>query len=128
MVAAQRLLSPEAAGLTLDMLKDAVRPGDAAVPRLAAEARPVAWKTGTSFSFRDAWTAGVFDHCVLVVWIGNFDGTANPAFVGRTAAAPLFFRIVDALRAREAVQGPTCFARTPALTVHRVDLCAVSEM
>jgi len=51
-------------------------------------------KTGTSYSFRDAWTAGVFDHYVLVVWVGNFDGKPNSALVGRSAAAPLFFSIV----------------------------------
>jgi penicillin-binding protein 1C len=123
-----RLVSPEAAWLTLDMLKDAPRPGALDVPRLVAEDRPVAWKTGTSFSFRDAWTAGVFDHYVLVVWIGNFNGASNPQFVGRTAAAPLFFHIIDALRAREPAPVETCFTRTPDLNLRQVDLCAVSGM
>ncbi len=122
------LLSPEASWLTLDMLKDSPRPGDPGLPRLVSEARPVAWKTGTSFSFRDAWTVGVFDHYVLVVWVGNFDGTPNPEFVGRTAAAPLFFHIVDALRAREAAPVTTCFTLTPGLNLRQVDLCAVSGM
>ncbi|MEJ0001427.1 MAG: penicillin-binding protein 1C [Verrucomicrobiota bacterium] len=122
------LLSPEAAWLTLDMLKDAPRPDEPNLPRLASEWRPVAWKTGTSFSFRDAWTAGVFDHYVLVIWVGNFDGTPNPAFVGRTAAAPLFFHIVDALRSREPAPARTCFALAPGLNLRRVDLCAVSGM
>ena len=123
-----QLLSPEAAWLTLDMLKDAPRPDEVSVPRLATEARPVAWKTGTSFSFRDAWTVGIFDHYVLVVWVGNFNGVANPEFVGRTAAAPLFFHVVDALRAREAAPAQTCFTRTPDLNLRQVDLCAVSGM
>ncbi len=122
------LMSPEASWLTLDMLKDAARPDDVTVPRLAAGAQPVAWKTGTSFSFRDAWTAGVFDNYVLVVWIGNFDGGSNPEFVGRTAAAPLFFHIVDALRARSVPPAQTCFTRTPDLNLRQVDLCAVSGM
>ena len=60
----------------------------------------MAWKTGTSWGFRDAWTAGVFGRHVLVVWVGNFDGSGNPAFVGIKTAAPLFFRIVDSLRAQ----------------------------
>jgi penicillin-binding protein 1C len=128
MDAGTELLSPEASYLTLDMLKDAVRPDGIEVPRLAAEARPVAWKTGTSFSFRDAWTAGVFDHYVLVVWIGNFDGTPNAQFVGRTASAPLFFRMVDALRACSPPPAETCFTRTPDLNLREVDLCAVSGM
>ena len=122
------LLSPEASYLTLDMLKDAPRPNDVNVPRLLSEARPVAWKTGTSFSFRDAWTAGVFDNYVLVVWVGNFDGKSNSEFVGRTAAAPLFFHIVDALRAHDPVPTQTCFTLTPGLNLREVDLCAVSGM
>ncbi|HEV3272395.1 MAG TPA: penicillin-binding protein 1C [Candidatus Methylacidiphilales bacterium] len=124
------LLSPEAAYLTLDMLKEAARPGAVDVPRLLNETRPVAWKTGTSFSYRDAWSAGVFDNCVLVVWVGNFDGTANPEFIGRTAAAPLLFRVIDALRARFPQPAPveTCFTRTPDLNLRQVDLCAVSGM
>jgi penicillin-binding protein 1C len=123
-----QLLSPEASYLTLDMLKDAVRPDAVNVPRLLTEARPVAWKTGTSFSYRDAWSAGVFDNYVLVVWVGNFDGTENPEFVGRTAAAPLLFRVVDALHAREPAPAKTCFTRTPDLNLRQVDLCAVSGM
>jgi penicillin-binding protein 1C len=126
--AGTNLLSPEASYLTLDMLKEAVRPDAVNLPRLENEARPVAWKTGTSFSFRDAWSAGVFDHYVLVVWVGNFDGTENPAFVGRTAAAPLLFRMIDALREREPAQAETCFTRTPDLNLRQVDLCAVSGM
>ncbi len=58
---------------------------------------PVAWKTGTSWGFRDAWTAGIVGPYVLVVWIGDFRGKSNPSFVGVEAAAPLFFRIADAL-------------------------------
>jgi penicillin-binding protein 1C len=123
-----QLLSPEASYLTLDMLKDAVRPDGVNEPRLLSEARPVAWKTGTSFSYRDAWTAGVFDDYVLVVWVGNFDGTVNPDFVGRTAAAPLFFRMVDALRAHDPKPAETCFTLTPNLNLRQVDLCAVSGM
>ncbi len=83
--------------MTLDMLRSAPRPDDAFAQRRSSV--PVAWKTGTSWGFRDAWTAGVFGPYVLVVWVGNFDGSGNPAFVGVQAAAPLFFRIVDAIGA-----------------------------
>jgi len=122
------LLSPEASYLTLDMLKDAARPDAVNVPALVNALRPVAWKTGTSFSYRDAWCAGVFDNYVLVVWVGNFDGTANPLFVGRTAAAPLLFSMVDALRARQPGPAETCFTRTPDLNLRQVNICAVSGM
>jgi penicillin-binding protein 1C len=89
----QQLLSPESAYVTSRMLETNPRP-DTSQPA----SPPVAWKTGTSWGFRDAWTAGVFDRHVLVVWVGNFDGSSNAAFIGVTAAAPLFFDIVDALR------------------------------
>jgi penicillin-binding protein 1C len=120
------LLSPEASWLTLDILKDAPPPGDSSFSPLRRDGRPVAWKTGTSFSYRDAWTAGVFDHDVLVVWVGNFNGAANSQFVGRTAAAPLFFSIVGALRALETAPEQTCFDLAPGLNLRRVDLCAAS--
>ncbi len=70
----------------------------------------------------------MFDRYVLVVWVGNFDGAPNPLFVGRTAAAPLLFSIVDALRAREKPPAETCFTLTPDLNLRQVDLCAVSGM
>jgi penicillin-binding protein 1C len=121
------LLSPEASWLTLDILKDAPPPGDTGFfSPLARDGRPVAWKTGTSFSYRDAWTAGVFDHDVLIVWVGNFNGASNSQFVGRSAAAPLFFSIVNALRAREPAPARTCLDLTPDLNLRRVNLCAVS--
>jgi penicillin-binding protein 1C len=121
-----RLLSPEASWLTLDILKDAPPPGDASFSSLSRDGRPVAWKTGTSFSFRDAWTAGVFDQDVLVVWVGNFNGAANSQFVGRSAAAPLFFSIVNALRTGRPAPATTCFDLTPDLNLQRVNLCAAS--
>jgi penicillin-binding protein 1C len=91
-----RLISEEASFVTLDMLSRNPRPdGDGMVP--VRTRWPVAWKTGTSWGFRDAWSAGVAGPYVLVVWIGDFRGQGNPAFIGVDAAAPLFFRIVDAL-------------------------------
>jgi penicillin-binding protein 1C len=93
------VLSPEASYVTLAMLKGNPRPDEvsAATPgRLA-----VYWKTGTSYGFRDAWTIGIFGPYILAVWIGNFDGEGNPAFVGVQVAAPLFFRVVDAIEAQQ---------------------------
>lgn len=65
-----------------------------------------AWKTGTSYSYKDAWTAGIFGDYVLVVWIGNFDGKSNQSFVGRTMAAPLFFRLIKALDLQNDIKNP----------------------
>ena len=118
-----RLLSEEAAFVTLEMLRRNPRPDeDGSVP---ARARwPVAWKTGTSWGFRDAWSAGLVGPYVLIVWIGNFEGQGNPAFVGVDAAAPLFFRIADALNlARPAETVPPSM---PPPGVSRVAVCADS--
>jgi penicillin-binding protein 1C len=117
------LISPEASFVALDMLRHNPRPdGDGMIPVRARW--PVAWKTGTSWGFRDAWSAGVVGPYVLVVWIGNFDGQGNPAFIGVDAAAPLFFRIADALNlAKPAEEVPAC---APPPGVSRVAVCSGS--
>ncbi|MEO7054484.1 MAG: penicillin-binding protein 1C, partial [Rhizomicrobium sp.] len=92
-----RLLSAEASFMVMDVLRQHIRPDETsgAQPLHA----PIYWKTGTSWAFRDAWTAGIFGPYVLIVWVGNFDGSGNPAFVGVDAAAPLFFEIIDGVEA-----------------------------
>jgi len=117
-----RVLSPEAAYVTLDMLKDAPRPDD--VPAATPGRLPVYWKTGTSYGFRDAWTIGIFGPYVLAVWIGNFSGEGNPAFVGVQVAAPLFFQVVDAIEAQEpSLAEPV---RSIPARLAEVDVCAAS--
>jgi len=121
-----RLLSEEASFMTLDMLRGNPRPEGEMMS--ARSGVPVAWKTGTSWGFRDAWSAGVFGPYVLVVWVGNFSGEGNPAFVGVQAAAPLFFQMVDAIAAEQ--PGPErersqTLPRIPA-RVTRVEVCAAS--
>jgi len=118
-----RLLSPEASFITLDMLRHNPRPDDDGT--IPSRLRwPVAWKTGTSWGFRDAWSAGVVGPYVLVVWIGNFDGRGNPAFIGVDAAAPLFFRIADALNLARTAEPVPPF--TPPAGVSRVAVCTGS--
>lgn len=98
-VQGKRLLSAAASFMVTDMLKKAQPPGAAFGTKPTG--LPMFWKTGTSWAFHDAWTVGGFGPYVLVVWVGNFDSTPNPAFVGIDAAAPLFFRIHDAMRAAD---------------------------
>ena len=118
-----RLVSPEAAFITLGMLRHNTRPDDDG--SLPVRGRwPVAWKTGTSWGFRDAWAAGVAGPYVLVVWIGNFAGQGNPSFVGIDAAAPLFFRISDALNLARAEQPVPPLTPPPGVT--RVTVCMES--
>ena len=114
-----QLLSPAAARIVLEMLRQTPR-SDTFSP-----ARPaVAWKTGTSWGFRDAWTAGVFGRYALVVWVGHFNGASNPALVGIDAAAPLFMRIVDALRAEGLDPGEV--ASVQPADLDRIEVCAAS--
>jgi penicillin-binding protein 1C len=116
------LLSDAAAFITLDMLSRNPRPDS----RRPASPK-VAWKTGTSWGFRDAWSVGIAGRYVLAVWVGNFDGTGNPAFVGLRAAAPLFFSLIDGLRAERLLYGldKTVPANRPA-GVKQVEVCAAS--
>jgi len=116
-----RLLSPEASFLTLEMLGNVPHPSQGG----DTTNLPVFWKTGTSNGFRDAWSVSVFDHYVLAVWMGNFDGSGNPAFIGRTCAGPLLFQIMDAMRAGGRVHGTT-HEPPPGANLKRIEFCAVS--
>jgi penicillin-binding protein 1C len=82
--ASPRLLSPVAAWYVWDILRNAPAP---------ANAKPgqIAYKTGTSYGFRDAWAVGYDGRHTVAVWVGRPDGTATPGLAGRTAAAPLLF-------------------------------------
>ncbi|QGZ64172.1 penicillin-binding protein 1C [Paraburkholderia acidisoli] len=117
----KRLLSAEASFMTMDILRQHVRPDETSYAQPSR--LPVYWKTGTSWSFRDAWTAGVFGPYVLVVWVGNFDNSSNTAFVGVDAAAPLFFQIVDSVAAQRTVAEP---ARPVPAGLKRVPICLAS--
>lgn len=123
-VQGQHLVSPAASFMVTGMLEQNPRPGAAFGTKPTG--LPVFWKTGTSWAFHDAWTAGGFGPYVLVVWVGNFDSTPNPAFVGIDAAAPLFFRIYDALRASDAELRTA--PRPPPKPLKRVRICLATGM
>ncbi len=119
----RRVFSPEACFLTLEMLGHVPRPELNCAD--SSGSAPVYWKTGTSHGFHDAWSVAVFDHYVLAVWIGNFDGRPNNSFVGRVAAAPLLFQIIDSLRAASSEPAQTHLPPADA-NLKRVEFCAVS--
>lgn len=97
-----RLLSPEAAIVALRMIR--ATPANRRIRHAnIVSGPPLYWKTGTSNGTRDAWTAGVFGPYVLVIWVGNFDNTPNPHFVGLKAAAPLFWDYADAIANMEKI-------------------------
>lgn len=122
------LLSPEASFLVIDMLQRNQRPDQFIQNQFSSSANnkkwTTAWKTGTSWGFRDAWTAGLVGHYALAVWIGNFDGKSNPAFIGIDSAAPLFFRIADALPLN--LPHDSDRNNTPPRTLKKIAVCEAS--
>lgn len=87
-----RLLGEAAAWYVGDILADAPLPeGFASLP-VALRDRRIAYKTGTSAGYRDAWAAGYSAHWTVVVWVGHADGTPRPGQLGRQAALPLMFK------------------------------------
>jgi len=82
--ARERLLSPLASWYVSDILKDAP-------PPLNARAGRFAYKTGTSYGYRDAWAVGFDGKYTVAVWVGRPDAASTPGLTGRLAAAPILF-------------------------------------
>ncbi|MBJ9974711.1 peptidoglycan glycosyltransferase PbpC [Pseudomonas sp. S75] len=100
----QRLLSPGAAWIVRRILSGQARPDRD--PRAELVPRPqLAWKTGTSYGFRDAWSVGVGPRYLIGVWIGRPDGTPVPGQFGLASAAPLMLQVHDLLSNRDRQQG-----------------------
>ena len=87
------LISPGAAYLVLEALRNVRRPGVEYYWHQYQDQWPLAWKTGTSYGQRDAWALGVSPAWTIAVWVGNFSGEGNPALSGARAAGPLLFDI-----------------------------------
>jgi penicillin-binding protein 1C len=85
-VSGQPLLSAVAAWYVTDILRGAP-------PPVHAKGGGVAFKTGTSYGFRDAWAAGFDGQYVVAAWLGRPDGSSTPGLTGLTAAAPLLFDV-----------------------------------
>jgi penicillin-binding protein 1C len=117
----ERVLSPEAAFLALDMLKDNKRPQE----DIINDDFKVYWKTGTSYAYRDAWTAGVFGDYVLVVWAGKFNNEGQQTFMARQAATPLFFEIIKSVSLEDASVIDSEL-NSQNLNLKEVSVCAIS--
>lgn len=89
--------SPGAAYLTLRALLEVGRPAEESAWKDWAEGRRIAWKTGTSQGFRDAWALGVTSEHLVAVWVGNATGEGRPELRGSEAAAPLLFDVFELL-------------------------------
>lgn len=91
----RRMMSEGAAFIVRDILETGGPVGRITEGR--GPYRGFAWKTGTSFGFRDAWAVGVSNRYTIGVWVGRPDGTPNPGFFGANVAAPLLSDIFTAL-------------------------------
>lgn len=92
-----QLLSAGSIWYTLEAMREVERPNSAGDWELFRASRQVAWKTGTSFGFRDAWAAGVTPRYAVGVWVGNADGEGRPGLLGVEMAAPVLFEIFQQL-------------------------------
>lgn len=92
------LLSAAAIFQTFEALREVYRPGEETGWRYFASSKKIAWKTGTSFGFRDGWAVGVTPHYVVGVWVGNADGEGRPGLTGTEAAAPMMFDLFSHLK------------------------------
>ena len=91
--AGRRVFSPEACWLVADVLGGEERALDATGHTADVRLPPLAWKTGTSSGFHDAWTIAFNPDIVIGVWAGNPDGAASDQLVGKKIAAPVVWEI-----------------------------------
>jgi penicillin-binding protein 1C len=96
----RQLLTPEACYILSDILSELRRPDLPSAWEWSVDMPKVAWKTGTSYGRRDAWSIGYTRRFSVGVWVGNFDGRGVPELVGADAAAPVLFGIISALESR----------------------------
>ena len=99
-----RLLSPGAAWIVRRILSGNPRPEQDA-PGVLAPVEALAWKTGTSYGFRDAWSIGVGPRYLVGVWIGRPDGTPVAGQFGLASAAPLMQQVHGLLTQRDRQRG-----------------------
>lgn len=112
-------LSASAIYQTLNVLTELYRPGEESGWRHFESSKKVAWKTGTSFGFRDGWAVGTTPRHVVAVWVGNASGEGRPGLTGTDAAAPLMFDIFSQL------DGGPWFSM-PIMEMEKVTTCALS--
>lgn len=118
-VEATSWLSAASIYATFEALKEVYRPGEESGWKYFNSSRKIAWKTGTSFGFRDGWAVGVTPDHVVGVWVGNADGEGRPGLTGTEAAAPVMFDIFSQLPGHRWFQPPR-------LEMEKITICAAS--
>lgn len=112
-------LSATSIYLTFNALKEVYRPGEGSGWKYFSSSKKIAWKTGTSFGFRDGWAVGVTPDYAVGVWVGNADGEGRPGLTGTETAAPIMFDIFSSL------PGSSWF-KPPVSEMNRISVCSLS--
>jgi penicillin-binding protein 1C len=89
----QQLFDYTAIWHTFNAMNEVMRPGEEGLWNLFSSAQRIAWKTGTSFGFRDGWAVGVTPKYCVLVWVGNTTGVGRPDLTGINTAGPILFDI-----------------------------------
>jgi penicillin-binding protein 1C len=95
--AGHRLFGPVAAFYLKQILRGVALPDGWAMGQGLARARQVAFKTGTSYGYRDAWSVGFSNDYTVGVWVGRADGSPRAGHVGRESAAPILLKTFELL-------------------------------
>ena len=119
----KRLLSDESTFIVQKMLEKNIPPYSQ--KPVSIKDIPIAYKTGTSIGFKDGWSVGIFDRYILCVWVGNFDGQGNNAFIGRQMAAPLLFNLAYSILI-DTPKEDLLSERFPSEKLTQVQVCSVS--
>lgn len=86
-------ISPAAIYFTLQAMMEVTRPDEELYWQMFSSSSPIAWKTGTSFGYRDGWAIGFSPEILVGVWVGNASGEGRPGLTGVATAAPLMFDV-----------------------------------
>jgi penicillin-binding protein 1C len=113
-----RMVRADTANQILDILREAPMPRGRTPPVLTRGAPSMAFKTGTSYGFRDAVAAGVVGGYVVIVWTGRADGGARGGLTGRDVALPLLFDAADLLAPRSTAPRPIAPRQAPGALQH----------
>jgi len=112
-------LSASSIWLTYEALQKVNRPESESGWQYFSSSPDLAWKTGTSFGFRDGWAVGTTPRYVVGVWVGNATGEGRPGLTGITAAAPLMFDLVN-------MMGSGAWFKTPYEDLTMIRVCSRS--
>lgn len=115
----QGIMGAGSVWLCFEALRELKRPDIESGWKNFSSGRKLAWKTGTSFGFRDAWAVGITPGYVVAVWTGNASGEGRPGLTGLSSSAPIMFDVFNVLP-------ETGWFRSPYDGLVKVPVCKVS--